>query len=43
MDGRRLRKAVAAACAMRDETAVDPSKVTGADLLQAVEMLKGAS
>jgi pachytene checkpoint protein 2 len=40
MDGRRLRKAVAGACAMRDDTAVDPNKVTGPDLLHAVEMLR---
>ncbi|GAA3251117.1 hypothetical protein GCM10017691_63640 [Pseudonocardia petroleophila] len=33
MDGRRLRKAVAAACGRRGECAADPSLVTGDDLL----------
>lgn len=42
MDGRRLRKAVAAACAMRDETAIDAGQVTSPDLLGAIEILKAA-
>lgn len=42
MDGRRLRKAVAAACAMREETTGDPGQLTGPDLLGAIEMLKRA-
>ena len=33
MDGRTLRKAVAAACGRREECATDPSLVTGDDLL----------
>jgi AAA+ superfamily predicted ATPase len=43
MDGRRLRKAVAAAFAMRDETVADPNLVTLADLLAAIETFRGAS
>jgi SpoVK/Ycf46/Vps4 family AAA+-type ATPase len=33
LDGRRLRKAVAAACAVRPEAQADPNNVTAADLL----------
>ncbi len=33
LDARRLRKAVAEACAWRPEAQGDPSRVTGADLL----------
>lgn len=36
LDGRRLRKLVAVACAERAEAGVDPNKLTGADLLAAV-------
>ena len=36
LDGRRLRKLVAAAVAMRAEAKVDPRQLTGADLLAAV-------
>jgi SpoVK/Ycf46/Vps4 family AAA+-type ATPase len=36
LDGRRLRKLVAAATAVRAETRVDPNELTGADLLAAV-------
>jgi SpoVK/Ycf46/Vps4 family AAA+-type ATPase len=43
LDGRQLRKAVATACAMRDETTVDPGTLTSAYLVKALEMLKGAS
>lgn len=43
MDGRQLRKAVAAACAMRDETAADPNTLTETDLIQAIKLLKNSS
>jgi pachytene checkpoint protein 2 len=43
MDGRQLRKAVAAACAMRDETATDPNLLTESDLIQAIKLLKASS
>jgi pachytene checkpoint protein 2 len=36
LDGRRLRKLVAAATAMRAESRVDPNELTGADLLAAI-------
>jgi hypothetical protein len=36
LDGRRLRKLVATAVAMRAEAEVDPKRMTGADLLAAV-------
>jgi SpoVK/Ycf46/Vps4 family AAA+-type ATPase len=39
-DGRRLRKLVATACAMRVEARVDPNQLRGADLLEAVEAAK---
>jgi pachytene checkpoint protein 2 len=37
MDARRLRKAVAEACALRSEAQGDPNRVTGADLLSVLE------
>ena len=42
MDGRRLRKAVAAACGRRAECATDPSQVTGDDLLAELHELREA-
>jgi pachytene checkpoint protein 2 len=36
LDGRRLRKLVAAATAMRAEARVDPNELTGADLMAAI-------
>ncbi len=36
LDGRRLRKLVATACAMRAEAQTDPNELTGADLMAAV-------
>lgn len=41
LDGRRLRKLVAAACAERAEAGVDPNQLTGADLLAAVAAAEG--
>lgn len=35
LDGRRIRKLVISACAMRKETAIDPSKLSATDLLGA--------
>lgn len=35
LDGRRIRKLVISACALRKQTAIDPSGVTAADLLEA--------
>jgi pachytene checkpoint protein 2 len=40
LDGRRLRKAVAAACGQRFESAADPSLVTGHDLLTELRDLR---
>ena len=40
LDGRRLRKLVATACAMRAEAKVDPNQLSGADLLEAVKEAK---
>jgi AAA+ superfamily predicted ATPase len=37
LDGRKLRKAVAAACALRAENRADPGRVTGEDLLAVVK------
>jgi AAA+ superfamily predicted ATPase len=37
LDGRRLRKLVVSACSFRKETALDPGKMTAADLLRAVK------
>jgi pachytene checkpoint protein 2 len=42
LDGRRLRKLVATAVAMRPEADVDPGKMTDADLLAAVAAAEGA-
>lgn len=39
-DGRRLRKLVATACAMRVEAKVDPNQLKGTDLLEAIEATK---
>jgi SpoVK/Ycf46/Vps4 family AAA+-type ATPase len=38
LDGRRLRKAVATACALHDETAIDPGALTEADLLEGLAL-----
>lgn len=35
LDGRRIRKLVIAACALRKQTAIDPSGLTAADVLEA--------
>lgn len=37
IDGRRLRKLVAAACAERADAGIDPNQLTGADLRAAIE------
>lgn len=37
LDGRRIRKLVVSACAVRKETAIDPNRLTTNDLLRAVE------
>ena len=37
LDGRKIRKLVAAACAFDKETALDPSRLTAKDILHAVE------
>jgi SpoVK/Ycf46/Vps4 family AAA+-type ATPase len=41
LDGRRLRKLVAAACAERAEAGVDPNQLTGTDLLAALAATQG--
>lgn len=41
LDGRRIRKIVVNACALRQETAIDPSLLTARDLLRAVELAQG--
>lgn len=41
LDGRRLRKLVAIACAERAEAGVDPNQLTGADLLAVVAAAEG--
>jgi SpoVK/Ycf46/Vps4 family AAA+-type ATPase len=41
LDGRRLRKLVAVACAERAEAGVDPNQLTGADLLAAIAAAEG--
>jgi SpoVK/Ycf46/Vps4 family AAA+-type ATPase len=43
VDGRRLRKAVAAACAVRAEAQGDPDRVSGEDLLTVLGELGGRS
>lgn len=43
LDGRQLRKAVAAACAVRPEVQGDPARVSGEDLLAALGELGGRS
>ncbi|ACU75762.1 AAA ATPase central domain protein [Catenulispora acidiphila DSM 44928] len=40
IDGRRLRKAVASACAWRPEALGDPENVTGEDLLAALQAMR---
>lgn len=35
LDGRRIRKLVISACALRKQTAIDPSQLTAADVLEA--------
>ena len=37
LDGRRIRKLVVSACALKKQTAIDPSQLTAADLLQAAK------
>jgi AAA+ superfamily predicted ATPase len=37
LDGRRIRKLVISACALNKQTAIDPSRLTATDLLQAVK------
>lgn len=37
LDGRQIRKVVVSACARRKEVAIDPSTLTGADILAAAE------
>ncbi len=41
LDGRRLRKAVAAACAVSPEAQGDPARVSAADLLAALQQMGG--
>jgi SpoVK/Ycf46/Vps4 family AAA+-type ATPase len=43
LDGRRLRKAVAAACAHRSEAKGDPNQVTAQDLMAAIEYTRSTS
>jgi hypothetical protein len=43
LDGRQLRKAVAAACAIRAEAQGNPARVSGEDLLTALRELGGRS
>ena len=43
IDGRQLRKLVAAATAIRAEARVDPNELIGSDLLAAVAASQGAS
>jgi hypothetical protein len=38
LDGRQIRKAVLAACGLDKNTALDPERLTGKDLLRAVEL-----
>jgi hypothetical protein len=40
LDGRKLRKLVASACAFNKETALDPGKLTANDILRAVQREK---
>ena len=40
LDGRQIRKLVMAACALRKETALDPSKLTAGDFLKALQLGK---
>jgi SpoVK/Ycf46/Vps4 family AAA+-type ATPase len=40
LDGRQIRKLVLSACARRRELAVDPSALTGADILEAAEAVQ---
>ena len=41
LDGRRIRKLVVSACAMKKQTAIDPSQLTAADVLQAAKQAQG--
>lgn len=43
LDGRRIRKLVVSACAMRKQTAIDPGQLTAADVLQAAKQAQGES
>ncbi len=43
LDGRRIRKLVISACALRKQTAIDPSGLTGADLLTAAKQAQNES
>lgn len=43
LDGRRIRKLVISACALNKQTAIDPNKLTAADVLQAAKQAKEES
>lgn len=43
LDGRQIRKVVVAACARRKEVALDPNRLTGADILAAAEAASAES
>lgn len=43
LDGRHIRKLVSAACALKKETAIDPSRLTAKDILQAINNAKSLS
>jgi hypothetical protein len=42
LDGRQLRKAVVAACAAEPGTALDPGKLRGSALIEAIEQARAA-
>lgn len=42
LDGRQLRKAVVAACALEPETALDPGRLSGAALVEAIDHAREA-
>jgi AAA+ superfamily predicted ATPase len=43
LDGRRIRKLVISACALRKQTAIDPNGLTAADILQAAKQAQEES
>jgi AAA+ superfamily predicted ATPase len=43
LDGRRIRKLVVSACALKKETAVDPNRLTAADVLEAAALAQEES